>query len=139
MCPVCIWLIDEFSMMGSIMMLEVNNVYSKSKTLYHMTFLDILAVGDLYQLLLVLQPMLFELTSNAYAFLYNSGCLWKDCFKLIELTETMHQKDDKRFAELLGWLRTASYTSEDYAALHSRNCTTKPIQEQHFMYLGHAD
>ena len=53
---------------------------------------SILAISDLYQLPPVLQPMLFEQTSNAYASLYNSGGLWKDYFRLFELTETVCQK-----------------------------------------------
>jgi len=63
--------------------------------------------------------MLFEQTFNAYASLYNSGSLWKDCFKLFELTEPVCQKDDARFVELLERLRTASCTTDDYTLLQS--------------------
>jgi len=91
---------------------------------------SILAIGDLYQLPPVLQPMLFEQTSNAYTSLYNSGSLWKYHFRLFELTETVCQKGDKRFAELLERFRTASCTKEDYALL------LQCIQKQHFMCLG---
>jgi len=43
----------------------------------------------------------------------------EDCFKLFELSETVHQKDDAWFGELLGRLRTASCTTDDYTLLQS--------------------
>jgi len=71
--------------------------------------------------------MLFEETSHSYIFLHKSGSLWKDCFKLFELTETVCQKDDKRFAELLGRFRTGDCTAENFILLQSCQITQNDV------------
>ncbi len=79
---------------------------------------SILAVGDLFQLQPVRQGHVFDLPSDPYARLY--GSLWQEHFQLFELTQTMRQRDDVAFAELLGRVRTASCTKDDIATLKSR-------------------
>ena len=44
---------------------------------------SVLAVGDLYQLSPVAQPMVFSTVSDSYAKLYKSGSIWQDEFHLI--------------------------------------------------------
>ena len=56
--------------------------------------ISILAVGDLYQLRPVAQPYVFAQVGDAYARLHNSGSLWMDDFKMIELDEIMRQRGD---------------------------------------------
>ena len=46
---------------------------------------SILAVGDLYQLPPVGQPLLFSTVSDCYAQLYRSGSLWVDELEMLEL------------------------------------------------------
>jgi len=96
-------------------------------------------ISYLYQLPSVLQPMLFEQTSHSYTFLHKSGSLWKDCFKLFELTETVCQKDNKRFAELLGRFRTGDCTAEDFILLQScqitQNDVTYPLHLEQMLML----
>ena len=81
---------------------------------------SVLAVGDLYQLPPVAQPMLFSTVRDSYAQLYKSGSIWQDEFEMLELDETMRQRGDSAFAELLCKVRTASYTNDDIAVLESR-------------------
>ena len=79
-----------------------------------------LAVGDLYQLPPVAQPMLFSTVRDSYAQLYKSGSIWQDEFEMLELDEIMRQRGDSAFAELLCRVRTASCTNDDIAVLESR-------------------
>ena len=74
---------------------------------------SILAVGDLYQLPPVGQPLLFSPVSDGYAQLYRPGSLWIDEFQLIELDEVMRQRGDRSFSELLCRVRTNSCTTEN--------------------------
>ena len=102
-----------------------------------LTFGDvsILAVGDLYQLPPVLQ-------SPVFSSLHGSGSLWKDEFKMLELTEIMRQRGDTVFAELLCRLRVNRCTDEDLDLLKSRITTpeslTYPIDALH-VYKLNAD
>ena len=52
---------------------------------------SILAVGDLYQLPPVGQPMLFTTAQDSYTQLYRSGSIWHDEFDILELDEIMRQ------------------------------------------------
>ena len=105
-------IIDEVSMVGANMLLEIHKRLQQIKAvlLPDVMFggVSILAVGDLYQLPPVCQPMLFSTVSDSYAQLYRSGSLWQDEFQMLELDEIMRQRGDSRFAELLCRVRTAS-------------------------------
>ena len=98
-------IIDECSMMGSNMLLQVNQRLQQIKDCLPddgFGHKSILAVSDLHHLPPALQPMLFEQSSNAYASLYNSGSLWKDFFKIFELTEIVRQKVTHNLLNCLG-------------------------------------
>ena len=84
---------------------------------------SILAVGDLYQLRPVAQPHIFAQVRDAYARLHNSGSLWVDEFKMMELDEIMRQRGDSEFAQLLYRVRTATCTEEDMEVLKPRTIT----------------
>ena len=116
-------IIDEVSMVGSNMLLEIHKRLQQIKGVSpDATFggVSILAVGDLYQLPPVGQPLLFSTVSDSYAQLYGSGSLWVDEFQMIELTEIMRQRGDRAFSEMLCRVRTATYTPEDIDMLKSR-------------------
>ena len=119
-------IIDEVSMVGSNMLLEIHKRLQQIKGVSDdVTFgnVSILAVGDLYQLPPVGQPQLFSPVSDCYAQLYGSGSLWVDEFQLIELDEVMRQRGDSAFAELLCRVRTNDCTPEDLGILRSRVIT----------------
>ena len=60
--------------------------------------ISIIAVGDLFQLQPVRGNWIFnDLTHDVSALAAN---LWKEHFKMFELTEIMRQKDDLDFTEL---------------------------------------
>jgi hypothetical protein len=116
-------IIDEVSMVGSNMLLEIHKRLQEIKgASADQTFggVSILAVGDLFQLPPVCQPHLFGLVSDAYARLHKTGSLWKDEFVLFELDEIMRQRDDATFAELLCRVRVAACTENDITLLKSR-------------------
>jgi DNA replication protein DnaC len=88
-------IIDEISMVGSNMLLQIHKRLQQLKGKGDdATFGDIsiLAVGDLYQLRPVAQPHVFAQVGDAYARLHKSGSLWLDEFKMIELNEIMRQR-----------------------------------------------
>ena len=117
-------IIDEVSMVGSNMLLEINKRLQQIKgVLPDVTFgsVSILAVGDLYQLPPVGQPQLFSKVSDGYVQLYRSGSLWVDEFEMIEI---MQQGGDSEFSELLRRVRTNDYTPADLDLLKSRVITS---------------
>ena len=119
-------IIDEVSMVGSNMLLEIHKRLQQIKGASHNVMfggVSILAVGDLYQLPPVGQPPLFSPMSDCYTQLYASVSLWVDTFQMIELTEVMRQRGDHAFSELLCRVRKNSCTSEDIKTLKSREIT----------------
>ena len=116
-------IIDEVSMVGADMLLEVHKRLQQIKGVPNDVMfggVSVLAVGDLYQLPPVAQPMLFSTVRDSYAQFYKSGSIWQDEFEILELDEIMRQRGDNAFAELLCRVRTASYTKDDIAVLESR-------------------
>ena len=119
-------IIDEVSMVGSNMLLEIHKRLQQIKGVSDdVTFggVSILAVGDLYQLPPVGQPLLFSPVNDSYAQLYGSGSLWIDEFQLIELDEIMRQRGDSAFSELLCRVRTNTCIPADIGTLKSREIT----------------
>ena len=109
-------IIDEVSMVGSNMLLEIHRRLQQIKGVSDDAIfggVSILAVGDLYQLPPVYQAPLFSTVSDCYAQLCGAGSLWVDHFVMIELTKIMRQRGDSAFSELLCRVRTNSCTSDD--------------------------
>ena len=81
-------IIDEVSMVSSNMLHQIHKRLQQLKGKGDDTTfgdISILAIGDLYQLRPVAQPHAFAQVGDAYARLHNSGSLWIDEFKMIEL------------------------------------------------------
>ena len=96
-------LLDEFSMVGNNMLRFIHLRLQEIKG-NHLPFggINIICVGDLFQLQPVMQQYIFIDISNSYGPLATN--LWKEHFTLFELTEIMRQKEDRIFAELLNRL-----------------------------------
>ena len=93
-------LIDEFSMVGNTMLRLLHLSLQEIKG-NHLPFrgVNIICVGDLYQLARVMQQYIFMDLTIDYGPLATN--LWKTHFTMFELIEVMHQKDDQPYAELL--------------------------------------
>ena len=138
-------IIDEVSMVGSNMLLEIHKRLQQIKGVSDDKVfggVSVLAVGDLYQLPPVGQAPLFSTVSVCYAQLYGSGSLWVDHFLMLELTEVMRQRGDSAFSELLCRVRTNSCTTDDIRTLKSReipvDAADYPTQALH-VYRINAD
>lgn len=100
-------IIDEISMVGVDVLyythrrLEDIAAHHRSDTCFGS--LTILAVGDLHQLQPAGQSHVFADPSDSLGRLHDS--LWVENFKMIELTEGMRQREDKKFFELLERIR----------------------------------
>ena len=112
-------LLDEFSMVGKRLLLFI---YKRLQEIRgnQLPFggMNMILFGDLHQLQPVKDGWIFEDTDPHYGALAPN--IFKDNFVVFELNEIMRQKDDKRFAEALNRLRTASQTTSDIAMLDSR-------------------
>ena len=99
--------IDEISMVGNSMF---NNRLTDIKGCSEdFGGVSIIAVGDLFQLQPVMDSYIFKDLKNLdYAVLTPS--LWHQHFKMFELTEIMHQRDSKLFAELLNRLHEGKHS-----------------------------
>ena len=116
-------IIDEVSMIGSNMLLQIHKRHQQLKGKGDDTTFGDISILALYQLQPVAQPHVFAEVGDAYARLHKSGSLWIDEFKMIELDEIMRQRDDSQFAQLLCRVRTATYTDDDINILESRVIT----------------
>ena len=139
-------IIDEISMVGYNMLLHIHKRLNKILVQPDEMFgnVSILAVSDLHQLPLVCQPPLFNVMSNKQlSCLYGSGSLWKDHFKMLELTEVMRQRGDTRFVDLLCRVKTGECTKADIDLL--KTCVIAlespdyPTQAIHVYRLNNSD
>ena len=116
-------IIDEISMVGSNMLLQIHKRLQQLKGKgdeVNFGDVSILAVGDLFQLQPVAQPYVFAQVGDAYARLHRSGSLWIDEFSMIELDEIMRPREGGQFAQFLCCVRTATCTDQDIGTLRSR-------------------
>ncbi|XP_078618327.1 uncharacterized protein LOC144885957 [Branchiostoma floridae x Branchiostoma japonicum] len=122
-------IVDEVSMVGADLLYHLHrrlqDICGSSNPDSRFGGVSILAVGDLFQLQPVRQNHVFSLPSDNYAKLH--GSLWEENFRMVELTESMRQKEDQDFANLLMRVRDATCTEEDIDVLKSRViCKTDP-------------
>lgn len=114
-------IIDEISMVGSDMLLQIHSrLHELFGTDYPFGGISILAFGDLYQLPPVGQRFVFEQPSDKYASL--SSSLWES-FKYFPLTTIVRQQGDTSFASLLNRLRDGSHIASDIEMLQTRAIT----------------
>ena len=127
--------IDEISMVGSDMLLNIHHRLNEIKGVNGNDMLFgntcILACGDLYQLPPVRQSCIFNPVRDAMARMHGSGSIFMDEFLLHELTEIMRQKDDLIFAKTLGRIRTGEWNRMDIELLKSREITTSDPSYPH--------
>jgi hypothetical protein len=115
-----ILIIDEVSMVGANLLVQVHERLAAIAGLPSSTAfagVSILAVGDLQQLSPVREPAIYKPPTDDY---YALARLWMSNFSLFELTETMRQKGDNQFANLLGRLRIGQHTADDISLLKTR-------------------
>ena len=89
---------------------------------------NIIAVGDLYQL----KPVMGQFISEEYSRNYEplATNLWTEYFKIYNLTQIMRQKDDKKFTQLLNRLRTGNHTKNDIRTLEHTKMSNKHLQNK---------
>ena len=124
------WIIcDEISMVSNYMLKFIHLRLQEIKS-NNLMFggINIIAVGDLYQLKPVMGQFVFEDYKSNYGPLASN--LWTENFKIYELTQIMRQKDDKTFAELLNRLRTGHQTQEDIKLLKNTKITNKYLKNK---------
>ena len=99
------WIIsDEISMVSNNMLKYINFRLQEIKSNSQLFGgINIIAVGDFYQLKPVKEQFIFEDYRENYGPLATN--LWNENFKIYELTEIMRQKDDKKFAELIVYVQ----------------------------------
>lgn len=112
--------IDEISMVGNELFNSINGRLKELRGNYNSPFggINILVIGDLFQLKPIGEKWVFEQITKDYAALDPN--IWEEKFTMFELTTIMRQKDDKQFAELLNRLRENNHTTNDIAQLKKR-------------------
>ena len=84
----------------------------------HLGGVNIICVGDLYQLQPVMQSYIFMDILAEYGALATN--LWKEYFTIFELTEIMRQKNDGQWKEVLSRIRVGNHTSADIQLIMTR-------------------
>ena len=119
----CLLIIDEVSMVSLKTLILVHKRLQDIRGIDSIERIfggySVLAVGDFYQLEPVMQRPVYELPSDGYQML-NPFHIWRDYFRIFELTEVMRQKSDIDFASLLNRVRVGSLSNEDIDVLKSR-------------------
>ena len=121
------WIIsDEISMVSNNMLKYINFRLQEIKSNSQLFGgINIIAVGDFYQLKPVKGQFIFEDYRENYGPLVTN--IWNENFKIYELTEIMRQKDDKKFAELLNRLHTGAHTRKDIKSLNLTKILNKDL------------
>ena len=104
--------IDEVSMVGSTLSeytnIKLQDIFDCKKPFGGK---HVIAIGDFYQMKPVLDGYIFKNSGKHYTALAPN--VWCDNFKIYLLMETMHQKEEKKFCEILNCLHKAQCTEED--------------------------
>ena len=124
------WIIcDEISMVSNYMLKFIHLRLQEIKS-NNLLFggVNIIAVGDMFQLKPVMGQFVFENYKNDYGPLATN--LWKENFKIYQLSDIMRQKDDKKFAELLNRLRTGTHSQNDIKLLKHTKTANKHLKKK---------
>jgi ATP-dependent exoDNAse (exonuclease V) alpha subunit len=115
--------IDEISMVRCDVMDAIDSILKHVRRNYSAPFggVQILFIGDLYQLPPVAKPNEWELLNNYYnsPFFFDSLAVKEQTPLLIELNKIYRQKEES-FVELLNKVRNNQMSKEDYEQLNSR-------------------
>ena len=129
LCKLCVLVIDEISMVGGDLLLQIDRrlraIKGDDKPFGGVS---VLAVGDLYQLPPVRQRPVFSVSRDPMLQLY--GSIWHEKFQLVELTQNMRQRD-LDFAEILNRIRVGSCTENDEQLLCTRLLKLTRDQQQY--------
>ena len=90
---------------------------------------NVIAIGDLFQLQPVKSNFIFMDPKHNYGPLATN--LWCEYLTLSELTEIMHQKDDKEFAEILKRLRIWTHAKKGIDIIETRRVTQEQSEQLH--------
>ena len=128
--------IDEISMVGSGMFNFLNlRLQQIMGTKEVFGGVNVITVGDLFQLKPVFDKWIFETSNDSYGALATN--IWREYFSLYELTQIMRQKDDVPFAELLNRLREGNHTNYDIETLKQRVLATTPGDHDYSLNTPH--
>uniref|UniRef100_A0A1X7US12 ATP-dependent DNA helicase n=1 Tax=Amphimedon queenslandica TaxID=400682 RepID=A0A1X7US12_AMPQE len=111
-------IIDEITMVSHLTMSFIHKRLTEIKgtddTDVLLGGLNVIAVGDFFQLPPVRDKFVFQDGRG-----YNPGSthMWRDEFKLIELTQNMRQRGDTEYSDILNRVRTGSQTKSDISVL----------------------
>ena len=116
-------IIDEVSMVGACML---NFIHKRLQELMgnsqHFGGVNIICVGDLYQLRPVFDDFIFKQPRqnhhDSYGILATN--LWQTHFQMYQLRTIMRQRDSLDFAEMLNRLREGQHTEQDITLLKTR-------------------
>ena len=89
----------------------------------------VIAIGDFYQMKPVMDSYIFKNSAKCYTALAPN--VWCDNLKIYSLTEIMHQKEEKKFCEILNHLCKEQCTEEDNKVFDSR-IVKKDSQDYNF-------
>ena len=116
-------IIDEASMVASYTVDAIDSIlrYVRRKTEQFFGGVQILFIGDLYQLPPVVKKEEWEILKKYYSsiFFFDSLVLRDNIPVIIELKEIFRQKDDK-FIEILNGIRDNNISGDNFKLLHSR-------------------
>ena len=116
-------IIDEASMVASYTVDAIDNILRYVRRNPYQPFggIQILFIGDLYQLPPVIKKDDWEILKDFYSsiFFFNSFVLRKNTPVIIELKEIFRQQDNK-FIEILNGIRNNNITEENFKLLNSR-------------------
>ena len=128
--------IDEISMVGSGMFMFLNlRLQQIMGTQKLFGGVNVIAVGDLFQLKPVFDQWIFENSKRGYHALATN--IWQENFLIYELTKIMRQKDNIEFAELLNRLREGRQTVQDIQILKGTILDVKATESSYPMHLPH--
>ncbi len=115
--------IDEISMVRCDTMDAIDTILRHVRRNYHLPFggVQLLCIGDLFQLQPVAQTQEWNILSEYYAspFFFDSLAIKEQLPLLIELNKIYRQKEDS-FVRLLNKVRTNSMDADDFEDLHMR-------------------
>ena len=120
LCELKLIIIDEISMVSNNKLLHIHQRLTEifgSPGSKLFADISIIAVGDLYQLPPIQQRPVFCDYSNE---LHNLMHPWH-AFKMVELIQTMRQKDDEAFTRLHNRIRVAQHTEEDICTIQAKS------------------